>query len=300
MSFSLLTLCLPFYFLLSDSSALDTQVFSHYSHQPCAFVILLHVHVFVHMFVLCLVMWGFVEFVTPLTLKTTLLWTPLFPNCSPTCRCECSMCLRAILLSLCDACPFITIVFQRMICVSNWVFWSARKECYTIDKSGPKHQERQNSQSWAHKLHWGGIILYFAWGTPLFLLCFIYLSLNWPLNVLDLKNFSYIYFIFYLYVLWLDSSPAPSPALYLCFLSLQPRSILDPKVLGLQAGGWVAFFFTAKTFFHYAFVLLYPASRHINIHKCMQSVLAILKKSWKIKKKKKVIIFSLQCTTVDT
>lgn len=44
-----------FYFLLSDSSALDTQVFSHYYHQPCAFVILLHVHVFVHTFVLCLV-----------------------------------------------------------------------------------------------------------------------------------------------------------------------------------------------------------------------------------------------------
>lgn len=68
-----------FYFLLSDSSALDTQVFSHYYHQPCAFVILLHVHVFVHTFVLCLVMWGFVEFVTPLNLKTTLIWAP-FPE----------------------------------------------------------------------------------------------------------------------------------------------------------------------------------------------------------------------------
>lgn len=72
----------------------------------------------------------------------------------------------------CDACPFITILFQRMICVSNWVFWSARRERYTIDKSDPKHQERQNSQSWAHKLHWGRIILYFAWGAPLFLLSF--------------------------------------------------------------------------------------------------------------------------------
>lgn len=29
-SFSLLMLCLPFYFLLSDSSALDTQVSAHY------------------------------------------------------------------------------------------------------------------------------------------------------------------------------------------------------------------------------------------------------------------------------
>lgn len=49
-------LCLLFYFLLSDSSALDTQVFAHFYQQPCAFVILLHVHVFVHTFVLCLVM----------------------------------------------------------------------------------------------------------------------------------------------------------------------------------------------------------------------------------------------------
>lgn len=62
-----------------------------------------------------------------------------------------------------------------MICVSNWVFWSARRERYTTDKSGPKHQERQNSQSWAHKLHWVGIILNFAWGALLFLQ-FFYLS----------------------------------------------------------------------------------------------------------------------------
>lgn len=59
--------------------------------------------------------------------------------------------------------------FQRMICVSNWVLWSVRRERYTIAKSGPKHRERQNSQSWAHKLHWGGIILYFAWSAPLLL-----------------------------------------------------------------------------------------------------------------------------------
>lgn len=37
-----------------------------------------------------------------------------------------------------------------------------RSECCTIGKSGLKHQERQNSQSWAHKLHWCGIIWSFA------------------------------------------------------------------------------------------------------------------------------------------
>lgn len=82
------------------------------------------------------------------------------------------MCLWAILLSLCDACPFITILFQRMICVWNSVFWSARRERYTIDKSGLKHRERQDSQSWALKLHWCGIILYFASGAPLLLLSY--------------------------------------------------------------------------------------------------------------------------------
>lgn len=57
--------------------------------------------------------------------------------------------------------------FQKMICVSNWLFWSVRKECYTVDKSGLKHRERQNSQSWAHKLHWCGIIWSFACGASL-------------------------------------------------------------------------------------------------------------------------------------
>lgn len=56
---------------------------------------------------------------------------------------------------------------QKMICVSNWTFWSVRRECYTIGKSGLKHQERQNSQSWAHKLHWCGIISSFACGASL-------------------------------------------------------------------------------------------------------------------------------------
>lgn len=104
-----------------------------------------------------------------LNLKTSLTRVPVFLSWGPLHRCEYSMCLRAILLSLCDACPFITILFPRMICVSNWVFWSARRERYTIDESGPKHQERQNSQSWAHKIHWCGIISYFAWGAPLLL-----------------------------------------------------------------------------------------------------------------------------------
>lgn len=172
-NFWLLMLCLPFYFLLSDSSALDTQVFTHYYQQPCAFVILLHVHVLVH---ICLV-FGHVRLrgvfhTSELNLKTTPIQVPVFLNRSPLRRCEGSMCLTAILLSLCDACPFITILFQRMICVSNWVFWLARRECYTIDKSGLKHQERQNSPFWAHKLHWCGIISYFAWGAPLFLLSY--------------------------------------------------------------------------------------------------------------------------------
>lgn len=170
-AFFLLMLCLPFYFLLSDSSALDTQVFAHFL--PAAMCIcysLARACVCPH---ICLV-FGRVRLrwachTSELNLKTTLTRVPVFLNWSPLHRCECSMCLRAILLSLCDACPFITILFPRMICVLDWVFWPARRERYTIDESGPKHQERQNAQSWAHKIHWCGIISYFARGAPLLL-----------------------------------------------------------------------------------------------------------------------------------
>lgn len=47
------------------------------------------------------------------------------------------------------------------------VLVSEEEEGYTIGKSGLKHQERQNSQSWAHKLHWCGIIWSFAFGACL-------------------------------------------------------------------------------------------------------------------------------------
>lgn len=65
--------------------------------------------------------------------------------------------------------------------------WSVRKERYTIGKSGLKHQERQNSQSWAHKLHWCGIIRSFAFGASLLPVLrssslIIYLILSWPPN----------------------------------------------------------------------------------------------------------------------
>lgn len=71
-----------------------------------------------------------------------------------------------------------------MICISNWLFWSVKKECYTIGNFGLKHQERQNSESWAYKLHWCGIIWSFACGGFLPVLyassLIIYLILNWP------------------------------------------------------------------------------------------------------------------------
>lgn len=119
----------------------------------------------------------------------------------------------------CDACPFITILFQRMICVSNWVFWSARKERYTIDKSGPKHQERQNSQSWAHKLHWGGIILYFAWGAPLFLLSFHLSYLKLTSEWVGFEKLLVDLFFFFLCVAIRPSSCAIL-LLYICVSSL--------------------------------------------------------------------------------
>lgn len=57
-------------------------------------------------------------------------------------------------------------IFQKMICFKLDI-WSEWRECYTIGISGLKHQERQNSQSRAHKLHWCGIIWSFACGASL-------------------------------------------------------------------------------------------------------------------------------------
>lgn len=134
--------------------------------------------------------------------------------------------------------------FRRMICVSNWVFWSVRRERYTIAKSGPKHRERQNSQSWAHKLHWGGIILYFLpevllFSSSLVISSWTDLWICW----MEGKKTTFRYCV-------IDSFLPLCVALIrscfisdLCFLSVQPRSILDPKVLGLQTGGWVAALF---------------------------------------------------------
>lgn len=244
-------LCLPLYFLLSDSSALDTQVFSHYYHQLCAFVVFLHVHVLVDTFVLCLVVWNFVEFVTPLNLGKTQIWALLFLNWSPICRCECSMCLWAILLSRCDACPFITILFERMICVSDWVFWSARRERYTIDKSGPKRQERQNSQSWAHKLHWGGIILYFALSSPLFLISF---PLSYPKLTSECVGFEklLVYLLFFTFTCCDQTILLDLLLLYICVACLCSLAVFwIPKCSACRLEGeWQAFD-------HYTLVPLY-------------------------------------------
>lgn len=83
-------------------------------------------------------------------------------------------------------CHFAMVVFFFFYQKKGFV-WSVRKERYTIGKSGLKHQERQNSQSWAHKLHWCGIIRSFAFGASLLPVLrssslIIYLILSWPPN----------------------------------------------------------------------------------------------------------------------
>ncbi len=137
-----------------------------------------------------------------------------------------------------------------MICVYNWPFWSERREGYTIGKSGPKHQERQNSQSWAHKLHWCGIIWSFACGaslpvlySPLYHLFYPELTSHctvfWPATYsvyFFCFNFGAVCFVFTFRCVYL---PCIFWFYIVCFFFLQPRSLLDPKVLGLQAGGWV-------------------------------------------------------------
>lgn len=105
-------------------------------------------------------------------------------------------------------CHFVLVIllflsFQKMICVPNWTFWSVRREHYTIGKSGLKHQERQNSQSWAHKLHWCGIIWFFACGASLPSPCAV-LLLFCHLSYPDLTSKYTVFSL--LYSVWLCAS----------------------------------------------------------------------------------------------
>lgn len=103
---------------------------------------------------------------------------------NPACAWESYSC-RFVLLSL-------FFFLQKVIYVSNWVFWSVKTEHYTIGISGPKHQERQNSQSWVHKLHWCGIIWSFAVGASLPSPCAL-LLLSYRLFYPELTSKSTIY-----------------------------------------------------------------------------------------------------------
>lgn len=58
-------------------------------------------------------------------------------------------------------------IYLLTFCVSKRLPGSVREERYTIGKSALQHEGRQNSQSWAHKLHWCGIIRPFAFGASL-------------------------------------------------------------------------------------------------------------------------------------
>lgn len=119
------------------------------------------------------------------------------------CRCEreCSMFHRALLLLLCDGhrvIPFQRkndLYFKLDHLVSEW-------ECYTIGKSGLEQQERQNSQSWADKLHWCGTIWSFACGVsaPFSPFCtpLLPLGLNWTPNILYIPKDNLSYYIFIL------------------------------------------------------------------------------------------------------
>lgn len=102
-----------------------------------------------------------------------------------------------------SCCHFVLVIVsffscKKVICVSNWTFWSVRREHYTIGKSGLKHQERQNSQSWAHKLHWCGIIWSFACGASLPSPCAVLLlahHLSYPELTSKCTVFSLVHFV---------------------------------------------------------------------------------------------------------
>lgn len=188
---SFLTLHPPVVFFLSDSSALDSQVLSHcllwttwrLVRFPCmcmCLCALLHLP-------LCLSICAGVCLCVYLSLNY---WYDICVYCLPVkcyesdyvcglkvTACDCKVaaydldgCI-VILLSFCVVYHFL----QNMICVSYLTIWSEWRECYTTGKSGLKHWERQNSQSWVHKLHWCGIMRSFACGTSLPSLCTVLL-----------------------------------------------------------------------------------------------------------------------------
>lgn len=57
-------------------------------------------------------------------------------------------------IALCAGCPFIPLFISGFFFLFRFCAfqsWSVRRECYTIVRSGLKHDEQQNSQPWAHK-----------------------------------------------------------------------------------------------------------------------------------------------------
>lgn len=149
------------------------------------FVIPLHVHVIVYMSVdKSDMMWCLFEFICECV--CVCVWflqiigvISIGMKENTACASE-QFCCHFVLVIL----PFLP--FKKMICFSNWTFWLVRRECYTISKSGPKHQKRQ-TESWAHKLHWCGIIWSFACGASLPSLSLLSFILSW--NDLKMYNF---------------------------------------------------------------------------------------------------------------
>lgn len=200
------------HFLFSDSSALDTQVLSHcLSSTTWTLVISMHVHLFVYMLVNVSFfgIWcdGMCGFCVSLELD---LKKDVYLSVSVN---VCLFSLDTVRIQHVPYCHFVLVIllflsFQKMICVSNWTFWSLRRECYTIGKSGLKHQERQNSQSWAHELHWCGIIWSFACGASLPSPCAVLLlpyHLSYPqltskCTVFSPSTFCHIYCLCCMYI----------------------------------------------------------------------------------------------------
>lgn len=178
------------------------------------------------------------------------------------CRYEikCSMCLWAILLSCCAGYPFIPLFAENDLCFKLDIL---------VSEEGALH----NRQIWPEApraaklsvlspqitLMWNNFI-FCLWCFPLFSLCCTHPFLSFILSCIDLKLYLFVYLfnciIFSSTFCYNGNAYCFSFAAFcfvfgcvhltciflfyiLCFFSLQPRSLLDPKVLGLQSGGWV-------------------------------------------------------------
>lgn len=199
------------------------------------------------------------------------LWVRLFPVKINRCRIcryerECSMRLWAILLSLCAGCPFCSSLFQKNdLCFKLTILVSGEGALHNrqIWPEAPR-ATKLSVLSPQITLMWNNLVLC-LWCFPPFSPCCTAPLLSFILSSIDLQMYCILpigdvlpcislvlFFAAVCFVLSWMQLPRTSLFYIVRFFSPQPRSLLDPKLLGLQTGGWVVARFSIRSVQNYA------------------------------------------------